>query len=96
MAVFYITSSINIDNLLDKAGADRYNISGGYLYVDQDSRCGLNNHFSSSFGPITLSPTLGGTIEFNATRVRLIPFDGGSGTIPVSNTLRNKSNGASG
>ena len=96
MAVFYITSSINIDNLLDKAGADRYNISGGYLYVDQDSRCGLNNHFSSSFGPITLSPTLGGTIEFNATRVRLIPFDGGSGTIPVSNTLISQSNGASG
>jgi len=96
MGIFYITSSINIDILTPKTGSDQYNISGGYLFIDQDSRCGLNQAPTSSLGMITLSPTLGGTVEINATRVRLIPFDGGTGVIPASNTLISQSNGASG
>lgn len=96
MANFLVTSSINIDILSPKTGSDNYHISGGYLFIDQDSRCGKNQSPTSSIGMITMSPTLGGTVEINATRVRLIPFDGGTGVIPAPNTLISQSNGASG
>lgn len=87
MTTYTITTSVNIDSLASKAGNDTYNINGGYLTIDQDSRYGTNSTTSSIIGPVTLSATLGGTIEFNATKVRLIPYDGGSGTVPVSNTV---------
>lgn len=65
---------------------DVYNINGGYLTVDQDSRYGTNANTSTILGAINLSATLGGTIEFNAENVRIIPYDGGSGTVPAANT----------
>lgn len=37
-------------------------------------------------GNIALSSTLGGIIEFNSTKVRLIQYTGGSGTVPALNT----------
>jgi hypothetical protein len=86
MATFTITGSINIDALTGKQGSDTYNINGGYLIVDQDSRYGLNQSISASLGNVTLSATLGGTVEFNATKVRMIPFVSGSGNVPNSNT----------
>ncbi len=95
MATFTITTSQNIDQLASKAGNDIYNINGGYLTVDQDSRYGTNNNTSASMGNITMSATLGGTVEFNATQVRLIAFTGGSGNVPASNTVISN-NGASG
>ena len=95
MATFTITTPVNIDTLASKAGSDTYNINGGYLTVDQDTRYGTNSNTSAGMGNITLSATLGGTIEFNATAVRLIPYDTGSGTVPASNTVITN-NGASG
>lgn len=85
MATYTISSSLNIDALVLKTGADTYNINGGYLYVDQDSRYGKNQSITSSLGNIVMSATLGGTIEFNSQYVRLIPFTGGAGNVP-SNT----------
>lgn len=87
MATFAITTPVNIDTLAGKTGTDTYNINGGYLTVDQDSRYGTNQATSSIIGPMTLSPTLGGTVEFNATAVRIIPYDGGGGVVPASNTV---------
>ncbi len=95
MTTFTITTPVNIDTLASKAGSDTYNINGGYLTVDQDTRYGTNSNTSAGMGNITLSATLGGTIEFNATAVRLIPYDTGSGTVPASNTVITN-NGASG
>jgi len=86
MTTYTIVSAVNIDSLSAKAGDDTYNINGGYLTVDQDSRYGTNSTTSSIMGNITLSASLGGTIEFNAETVRLIPFDGGASTVPASNT----------
>lgn len=86
MATYTITSSINIDALTGKQGSDTYNINGGYLTVDQDSRYGPNQSISASLGNITLSATLGGTIEFNATKVRMISFVSGTGNVPNNNT----------
>lgn len=95
MATFTITTSVNIDTLASKTGGDTYNINGGTLTIDQDSRYGTNQTTSSSLGPVTLSATLGGTLEIDARAVRIIPFDTGSGTVPASNTTISQG-GASG
>lgn len=86
MSTYTITTPVNIDSLTNKQGADVYIIHGGYLTIDQDSRYGLNNSLSSSMLTILISTTLGGTVEINSTKVRLISFVSGSGTVPVSNT----------
>ena len=49
MATFTVTTT----------GGDAYNINGGYLTVDQDSRVGLNQTTSASWGTITFFATLG-------------------------------------
>ena len=95
IATFTVTTAVNIDTLTSKAGGDTYNINGGYLTIDQDTRVGLNQTTSSTLGPMTLSATLGGTVEINSTKVRLIPFNSGSGTVPAWNTTISKG-GASG
>lgn len=87
MATFTITTPINIDELSTKAGGDTYNINGGTLTIDQDSRYGQNQFTTSSLGPITISATLGGALEVDARYVRIIPFDTGQGVVPACNTL---------
>ncbi len=94
MATYTVTSSINIDALVAKTGSDTYNINGGYLTVDQDSRFGANQSVSASMGNITISATLGGTIEFNAQSVRIIPYNSGSGNVPPGNTPISGSTGS--
>ena len=86
MATFAITTAVNIDSLANKVGSDTYNINGGYLTVDQDTRYGTNQNTSAGMGNITLSATLGGTIEFTSINVRLIPYNTGSGNIPAIGT----------
>lgn len=90
MATFTITTAVNIDTLASKAGSDTYNINGGYLTVDQHSRYGTNQNTSAAMGNITLSATLGGTIEFNSTLVRCIAYDTGSGNVPALGTTISK------
>jgi hypothetical protein len=87
MATFTITTPQNIDELTSKAGGDIYNINGGILTVDQDSRYGLNQTTSSSLGAITISATLGGILNIDGRYVRLIPYDTGTGNVPASNTV---------
>jgi len=81
-----VTTSVNIDSLAAKAGSDTYNINGGYLTVDQDTRYGTNQNTSAGMGNIALSATLGGTIEFNSTLVRIIPYNTGTGNVPAYGT----------
>ncbi len=90
MATFTVTTAQNIDELTSKGGGDTYNVNGGYLTVDQDTRVGLNQTTSASWGTVTLSATLGGTVEVNSTLVRLIPYNTGSGTVPAWNTTITK------
>jgi hypothetical protein len=92
MATFTITTTQNIDELTGKTGGDVYNINGGNLTIDQHSRFGLNNGNASAttattMGNITLSATLGGTLNIDGRYIRMIPFNGGSGTIPALNSL---------
>lgn len=84
MATFGISASLNIDFLSPKSGSDTYNINGGYLTVDQDTRYGKNQSITASMGNIVMSATLGGTIEFNSQYVRVIPFTGGAGNVPFN------------
>lgn len=79
-----------------RAAADVWNINGGYMRVDCDSRYGFNGTTAGVFGNIVLSATLGGSIEFNTTKVRLIPFSSGSGTVPAADTVIGTAGGASG
>lgn len=100
MTAFTISSSINIDALAPKTGnqgaADTFAINaGGYLFVDQDSRFGVNQHSSSVMGNITMAAA-GGVVEFNAQNVRLVSYDSASGFVPLSNVIISSSNGASG
>lgn len=87
MATFTVTTAQNIDELTVKAGGDTYNINGGTLTIDQDSRYGTNSTTSTSIGPMTLSATLGGVVEIDARFVRLIPYNTGTGNVPASNTV---------
>lgn len=86
MATYTITGSQNIDELTSKAGGDTYNVNGGYLTIDQDSRHGLNAAIGTSLGPVTVSATLGGTVLINASKIRLIPFNNATGSVPTYNT----------
>lgn len=86
MATFTITTSVNIDTLAAKTGGDIYNINGGTLTIDQDSRYGTNQNTSATLGAVTLSATLGGTLEVDARFVRIIPYNSGLGLVPASNT----------
>jgi hypothetical protein len=71
---------------LDAEHLDDFLINGGTLTVDQDSRYGTNANTRSIMNDIVMSATLGGTIEFNASKVRLIPYDGASGNVPAAGT----------
>lgn len=86
MATFTVTTAQNIDALAGKTGGDIYNINGGTLTIDQDSRYGLNQTTSTSLAAITLSSTLGGILNIDGRFVRLIAYTGGGGTVPASNT----------
>jgi hypothetical protein len=87
MTTFTITTPVNIDGLSTKTGSDVYNINGGYLTVDQDTRYGLNGVTSGCMGNTTISASLGGTVLYDARKVRLIPYDTGTGNVPAYNTV---------
>lgn len=87
MATFTITTPVNIDSLAGKAGGDIYNINGGTLTIDQDSRVGTNQSTSASIAAITLSASLGGILNIDGTDVWIIPYTGGTGNVPAWNTV---------
>lgn len=94
MATYAITGNTNMDALTAKGGADTYNVNGGTLTQDRDTRNGVNP--SNSHGNINGSPTLGGTIKFRSDKVRWIYFTGGSGNVPAYETAISQGGGASG
>ena len=95
MATFTITTAQNIDELSVKTGGDLYNVNGGTLTIDQDSRVGTNQTTSTSLGTVTLSASLGGTVNIDGTAIWMIPYTGGSGNVPAWNTAITN-NGATG
>lgn len=95
MATFTITTpNTNIDTLSAKTGGDIFNLNGGTLIIDQDSRTGLNQSTSSSLGSITISASLGGTVNIDGTSIWMIPFTGGTGNVPAFNTVITNGSGS--
>ena len=87
MATFTITAAQNIDELTTKAGADTYNVNGGTLTIDQNTFFGHNTGTAGGLGNITISASLGGTVEIDGRYVRQIQYSGGSGFVPAYNTV---------
>jgi len=87
MATFTITANVNIDTLVGKTGGDAYTLSNGFLTIDQDSRYGLNQTTSTSLGIIGTTSGKLGDVLIDGRKIRLIPFNNGSGTLPTLNSL---------
>lgn len=80
------SSATNIDTLSGRTGGDSFTINGGFLYIDEDSRYGLNANTSAIMASITPSATLGGSVLIDGRYIWMIPFTGGSGNVPAYNT----------
>ena len=88
MATFTITTTQYISDLVGKTGADTYNINGGSLIVDCDSRYAPNA--TATTGPFlntTVSATLGGHHQITTEFTKMIPFNTGTGTVPAYGTI---------
>jgi hypothetical protein len=90
MTTYTITDAKNFTDLTLKTGNDTYNINGGTLLLDSDTRYGKNSLSTGGntcpFGSITVSASLAGNFRVDTTQCRLIPFNGGSGTVPAYET----------
>jgi hypothetical protein len=92
MTTFTITTTTNMTALAGKTGSDTYNVNGGNLTIDSDTRYGPNVTITTgAFGNITLSSTLGGTLTITGANVRLIPFNSGTGNVPAAGTTISRS-----
>ncbi len=92
MATYTITAqNTNYDTLTGgstNASLDIYNINGGQLVIDADTRyCANHTAASGSLDIVNISSTQGGELFIDGTNVRLIPFTGGSGNVPAIGTI---------
>lgn len=94
MTAFTLTTNRNFDELTTgvdgsaaKTGADTYALNGFRLTIDGDTRFDKNcTATTGSAASFTTSATLGGELRIDGSNVWLIPFDGGSGSIPARGT----------
>ena len=87
MTTYTITTAKNMTELTGKAGSDTYNVNGGTLTIDSDTRYGPNTaEATGPFGNITASATLGGDVKILGTNVWAVKISGGSGTSPAAGT----------
>lgn len=98
MATFTITTTVDFDSLTTKTGGDGYNINGGTLNYNTDTRWGKNT--SATIGPtasIVVSTTLGGVCNIDGRDVWWLAFDTGAGVVPAAgDTLTGGTSGATG
>jgi len=82
-------ATITLDTFLDggvaRTAGEAWICNGGRLIIRTDSRWHLNAPASmaGSLGAVTVSATLGGGYEIDATAVRWLAYTGGSGTVPA-------------
>lgn len=97
MATFTVNSSVNFDDasFSTRAGNDTYNINGVTLTIDTDTRyCANSSAATGNLGTVTLSATSGGKVLIDGSKVRLIPYNTGSGNVPaIGTTITNSSGG---
>lgn len=66
-----------------RTGGDTFDVSGFKLTIDQDCRYGLSGTTSTTLGSLTINASKGGEIHIDGTKVWMIPFTGGSGTLTL-------------
>lgn len=66
-----------------RTGGDTVDTNGFKLTIDQDSRYGLSGTTSTTWGNLTINASKGGEIHIDGTKVWMIPFTGGSGTLTL-------------
>lgn len=87
MTAYTLAANTNIDALSPaRTGGDTVATAGFTFVVDQDTRYGLGGGAGFSLGALTITATSGGVIRFDARKVRLIAYTGGSGNVPAYNT----------
>lgn len=84
-------ATITTDTYLDAASrtaGESWTCNGGKLMVRTDSRwhAGSTTTMTGSIGSVTVSATLGGGYEIDATAVRWMAYNTGSGTVPAIGT----------
>ena len=70
-----------------RSGGDTVNTNGFKLTLDQDSRYGLSGTTSTTWGNLTINAAKGGEIHIDGTKVWMIPFTGGSGTLTLGTQI---------
>ena len=55
-------------------------LNGGHVLIDSDVRWGYN---AAVFGNLTVSSSLGGSVQMDGTKVWEVPFTGGTGNVPT-------------
>lgn len=94
MTAYVLSANTNIDELTAKAGGDTYATNGFILTIDQDSRTGLNQTTSTTLGAMTVTATLGGSINIDGTSIWMIPYTVGVGNVPAWNTVITNGSGS--
>lgn len=70
-----------------RSGGDTIDTNGFTFTQDQDNRYGLSGAATYSWGNITLNANKGGKWVIDATKVWMIPFTGGSGTLTLGTQI---------
>lgn len=87
MTTYTITTPQLLRNLTGKTGADTYNVNGGSLEIDCDSRYAPNaTPATGPIGNLTVDSALGGHWQVTTEFTKLVPFAAGTGTVPTYGT----------
>ena len=70
-----------------RTGGDTVDTNGFKLTIDQDSRYGLGGTTSTTWGSLTINASKGGEIHIDGTKVWMIPYTGGSGTLTLGTAV---------
>jgi hypothetical protein len=70
-----------------RTSADTIDTNGFVFTQDQDSRYGLSGNTSAVWGSLTVNASKGGQLNFDGTKVWMIPFTGGSGTLTLGTQI---------
>lgn len=83
-----ITSNTFLDGGTARTAGETWTINGGVLTIRTDTRVHANAPASmtGSIGATTISTTLGGGVMIDATKVRWLPYNTGSGNAPAIGT----------
>jgi hypothetical protein len=85
-------ATITVNNFLDQGTArtagETWTMNGAVLTIRTDTRVHANAPaaMTGSLGSMAISATLGGGIFIDGTKVRWLPFDSGTGNVPVIGT----------